>query len=139
MCAGPTCRATFVDLSRNGSKQYRTRTCAARPTRGCRTDRPGSGASLVSEVVARRPCRRTSSPTAARTGTARPVPRLRPHGHDQARLQASGVSAPERRRQRREPRRGHFLERRTSPATLDDRVDVYRGVTDVVGEDDISG
>ncbi|WP_020673897.1 CGNR zinc finger domain-containing protein [Amycolatopsis nigrescens] len=29
-CAGPTCRATFVDLSRNGSKQYCTRTCAHR-------------------------------------------------------------------------------------------------------------
>jgi predicted RNA-binding Zn ribbon-like protein len=30
VCAGPTCRATFVDLSRNGSKQYCTRTCAHR-------------------------------------------------------------------------------------------------------------
>ncbi|WP_405540847.1 CGNR zinc finger domain-containing protein [Streptomyces antimycoticus] len=30
VCAGPTCRATFVDLSRNGSKQYCTRTCAQR-------------------------------------------------------------------------------------------------------------
>lgn len=29
-CAGPRCRATFVDLSRNGSKQYCTRTCAHR-------------------------------------------------------------------------------------------------------------
>lgn len=28
VCARPTCRATFVDLSRNGSKQYCTRTCA---------------------------------------------------------------------------------------------------------------
>ncbi|MFI2242560.1 CGNR zinc finger domain-containing protein, partial [Streptomyces chrestomyceticus] len=27
---GPTCRATFVDLSRNGSKQYCTRTCSHR-------------------------------------------------------------------------------------------------------------
>ena len=30
VCAGPSCRATFVDLSRNGSKQYCTRTCAHR-------------------------------------------------------------------------------------------------------------
>ncbi|MBU3067802.1 CGNR zinc finger domain-containing protein [Nocardia sp. NEAU-G5] len=30
VCAGPNCRATFVDLSRNGSKQYCTRTCAHR-------------------------------------------------------------------------------------------------------------
>lgn len=30
VCAGPTCRATFVDLSRNGSKQYCTRNCAHR-------------------------------------------------------------------------------------------------------------
>ncbi|MFI1917656.1 CGNR zinc finger domain-containing protein [Nocardia sp. NPDC020380] len=30
VCAGPTCRATFVDLSRNGSKQYCTRTCTHR-------------------------------------------------------------------------------------------------------------
>ncbi|QYN37917.1 CGNR zinc finger domain-containing protein [Pseudonocardia sp. DSM 110487] len=30
VCAGPTCRSTFVDLSRNGSKQYCTRTCAHR-------------------------------------------------------------------------------------------------------------
>ncbi|GAA1948577.1 CGNR zinc finger domain-containing protein [Amycolatopsis minnesotensis] len=30
VCAGPTCRATFADLSRNGSKQYCTRTCAHR-------------------------------------------------------------------------------------------------------------
>ncbi|WP_420718881.1 CGNR zinc finger domain-containing protein [Streptomyces sp. NRRL F-5755] len=30
VCAGPTCRATFVDLSRNGSKQYCTRTCSHR-------------------------------------------------------------------------------------------------------------
>ncbi|MDL4817243.1 CGNR zinc finger domain-containing protein [Actinomadura opuntiae] len=30
VCAGPTCRATFVDLSRNGSKQYCTRACAHR-------------------------------------------------------------------------------------------------------------
>jgi predicted RNA-binding Zn ribbon-like protein len=30
VCAGPACRATFVDLSRNGSKQYCTRTCAHR-------------------------------------------------------------------------------------------------------------
>jgi predicted RNA-binding Zn ribbon-like protein len=30
VCAGPTCRATYVDLSRNGSKQYCTRTCAHR-------------------------------------------------------------------------------------------------------------
>lgn len=29
-CAGPSCRSTFVDLSRNGSKQYCTRTCAHR-------------------------------------------------------------------------------------------------------------
>ncbi|RDI52711.1 CGNR zinc finger domain-containing protein [Nocardia mexicana] len=29
-CAGPHCRATYVDLSRNGSKQYCTRTCAHR-------------------------------------------------------------------------------------------------------------
>jgi predicted RNA-binding Zn ribbon-like protein len=30
VCAGPTCRATYVDLSRNGSKRYCTRTCAHR-------------------------------------------------------------------------------------------------------------
>lgn len=30
VCAGPRCRATYVDLSRNGSKQYCTRTCAHR-------------------------------------------------------------------------------------------------------------
>ena len=30
VCAGPSCRSTFVDLSRNGSKQYCTRTCAHR-------------------------------------------------------------------------------------------------------------
>ena len=30
VCAGPTCRSTFVDLSRNGSKQYCTRACAHR-------------------------------------------------------------------------------------------------------------
>jgi predicted RNA-binding Zn ribbon-like protein len=30
VCDGPTCRATYVDLSRNGSKQYCTRTCAHR-------------------------------------------------------------------------------------------------------------
>ncbi|MEU8957996.1 CGNR zinc finger domain-containing protein [Streptomyces sp. NPDC048518] len=30
VCAGSACRATFVDLSRNGSKQYCTRTCAHR-------------------------------------------------------------------------------------------------------------
>ena len=30
VCAGPTCRATYADLSRNGSKQYCTRTCAHR-------------------------------------------------------------------------------------------------------------
>ncbi|WP_433654982.1 CGNR zinc finger domain-containing protein [Nocardia sp. CA-128927] len=30
VCARPTCRATFADLSRNGSKQYCTRTCAHR-------------------------------------------------------------------------------------------------------------
>ena len=30
VCAGPSCRGTFVDLSRNGSKQYCTRTCAHR-------------------------------------------------------------------------------------------------------------
>lgn len=30
VCAGPTCRSTFVDLSRNGSKQYCTRSCAHR-------------------------------------------------------------------------------------------------------------
>jgi predicted RNA-binding Zn ribbon-like protein len=30
VCAGPACRAAFVDLSRNGSKQYCTRTCAHR-------------------------------------------------------------------------------------------------------------
>ncbi|ROS38481.1 CGNR zinc finger domain-containing protein [Amycolatopsis thermoflava] len=30
VCAGPACRGTFVDLSRNGSKQYCTRTCAHR-------------------------------------------------------------------------------------------------------------
>ncbi|MFD5823937.1 CGNR zinc finger domain-containing protein [Lentzea sp. NPDC060358] len=29
-CAGPNCRGTFVDLSRNGSKQYCTRACAHR-------------------------------------------------------------------------------------------------------------
>ena len=30
VCAGPSCRATYVDLSRNGSKQYCTRNCAHR-------------------------------------------------------------------------------------------------------------
>lgn len=30
VCAGKSCRATFVDLSRNGSKRYCTRTCAHR-------------------------------------------------------------------------------------------------------------
>ncbi|MFJ1766885.1 CGNR zinc finger domain-containing protein [Amycolatopsis sp. NPDC088138] len=30
VCAGQSCRATFADLSRNGSKQYCTRTCAHR-------------------------------------------------------------------------------------------------------------
>jgi predicted RNA-binding Zn ribbon-like protein len=30
VCAWPNCRGTFVDLSRNGSKQYCTRTCAHR-------------------------------------------------------------------------------------------------------------
>ncbi|WP_028937020.1 CGNR zinc finger domain-containing protein [Pseudonocardia spinosispora] len=30
VCSGPRCRATYVDLSRNGSKQYCTRTCAHR-------------------------------------------------------------------------------------------------------------
>lgn len=30
VCAGASCRATLVDLSRNGSKQYCTRTCAHR-------------------------------------------------------------------------------------------------------------
>ena len=30
VCAGPNCRGTFVDLSRNGSKQYCTRACAHR-------------------------------------------------------------------------------------------------------------
>lgn len=30
VCAGPNCRATYVDLSRNGSKQYCTQTCAHR-------------------------------------------------------------------------------------------------------------
>ena len=30
VCAGPACRSTFVDLSRNGSKQYCTRACAHR-------------------------------------------------------------------------------------------------------------
>jgi predicted RNA-binding Zn ribbon-like protein len=30
VCAGLNCRATFADLSRNGSKQYCTRTCAHR-------------------------------------------------------------------------------------------------------------
>ncbi|WP_116204308.1 CGNR zinc finger domain-containing protein [Amycolatopsis circi] len=30
VCAGLNCRATFVDLSRNGSKQYCTRNCAHR-------------------------------------------------------------------------------------------------------------
>lgn len=30
VCAGPNCRGTFVDLSRNGSKQFCTRTCAHR-------------------------------------------------------------------------------------------------------------
>ncbi|MCF7548874.1 CGNR zinc finger domain-containing protein [Pseudonocardia sp. WMMC193] len=30
VCAGQDCRATFADLSRNGSKQYCTRTCAHR-------------------------------------------------------------------------------------------------------------
>jgi predicted RNA-binding Zn ribbon-like protein len=30
VCTGPNCRGTFVDLSRNGSKQYCTRNCAHR-------------------------------------------------------------------------------------------------------------
>jgi predicted RNA-binding Zn ribbon-like protein len=30
VCAGPNCRATYADLSRNGSKQYCTRACAHR-------------------------------------------------------------------------------------------------------------
>lgn len=30
VCAGSSCRATFADLSRNGSKQYCTRACAHR-------------------------------------------------------------------------------------------------------------
>jgi predicted RNA-binding Zn ribbon-like protein len=30
VCAGQNCRGTFVDLSRNGSKQFCTRTCAHR-------------------------------------------------------------------------------------------------------------
>jgi predicted RNA-binding Zn ribbon-like protein len=30
VCAGPSCRSTFVDTSRNGSKQYCTRACAHR-------------------------------------------------------------------------------------------------------------
>lgn len=30
VCAGPSCRGTFVDLSRNGSKQFCTRACAHR-------------------------------------------------------------------------------------------------------------
>lgn len=30
VCAGPACLSTFVDLSRNGSKQYCTRACAHR-------------------------------------------------------------------------------------------------------------
>ncbi|WP_410595576.1 CGNR zinc finger domain-containing protein [Amycolatopsis sp. lyj-23] len=30
VCAGPHCRGTFVDLSRNGSKQFCTRACAHR-------------------------------------------------------------------------------------------------------------
>ena len=30
VCAGPNCRGTFVDLSRNGSKQFCTRACAHR-------------------------------------------------------------------------------------------------------------
>ncbi|WP_410672268.1 CGNR zinc finger domain-containing protein [Amycolatopsis sp. cmx-4-68] len=30
VCAGPNCRGTFVDLSRNGSKQFCTRNCAHR-------------------------------------------------------------------------------------------------------------
>jgi predicted RNA-binding Zn ribbon-like protein len=30
VCAGPNCRAAYVDLSRNGSKLYCTRTCAHR-------------------------------------------------------------------------------------------------------------
>jgi predicted RNA-binding Zn ribbon-like protein len=43
VCAGPTCRATFVDLSRNGSKQYCTRTCAHRASVAAYRSRQGGG------------------------------------------------------------------------------------------------
>ncbi|WP_037366613.1 CGNR zinc finger domain-containing protein [Amycolatopsis orientalis] len=42
VCAGSTCRATFVDLSRNGSKQYCTRTCAHRASVAAYRSRRGS-------------------------------------------------------------------------------------------------
>lgn len=43
VCAGPTCRATFVDLSRNGSKQYCTRNCAHRASVAAYRSRRGPG------------------------------------------------------------------------------------------------
>ncbi|WP_237774287.1 CGNR zinc finger domain-containing protein [Actinosynnema sp. ALI-1.44] len=42
VCAGPSCRATFVDLSRNGSKQYCTRTCAHRASVAAYRSRRGN-------------------------------------------------------------------------------------------------
>jgi predicted RNA-binding Zn ribbon-like protein len=41
VCAGPTCRATFVDLSRNGSKQFCTRPCAHRASVAAYRSRQG--------------------------------------------------------------------------------------------------
>jgi predicted RNA-binding Zn ribbon-like protein len=42
VCAGPRCRATFVDLSRNGSKQYCARACAHRASVAAYRSRRGS-------------------------------------------------------------------------------------------------
>lgn len=43
VCAGQACRATFADLSRNGSKQYCTRTCAHRAGVAAHRSRRRSG------------------------------------------------------------------------------------------------
>ncbi|NSC20664.1 hypothetical protein FM076_05365 [Streptomyces albus subsp. chlorinus] len=43
VCAGSQCRATYVDLSRNGSKRYCTRTCAHRASVAAYRSRHGSG------------------------------------------------------------------------------------------------
>jgi predicted RNA-binding Zn ribbon-like protein len=39
VCSSPTCRATFADLSRNGSKQYCSRGCAHRASVAAYRDR----------------------------------------------------------------------------------------------------